>query len=601
MVDVNDVVDHLTEFVRELGQANGALLQTGGRSEVRGRTVAYGQVERVGRCQFELYLVHVQIGDDAVQERLLGLLPQLENRRQNRHVLQLVLRRFDLFGLLGRLRVVGQLVFVLVLLLGQVAVVHGVQLRVLHLAEQIRRELVALLALERRIDEVERVQLAEPNDHAVLENVRVGDLEVIYKCLRLRVLVRRHGDDAVDVGDDAMLRLHVAADQVQMLPVVQGVLFASYVRVRRVRAADLGERLRKHVLSHRLTVLRTDLDEERVALLLIHVAALLAFRCVVLRLLSDVEREYAQALVVLLLDHQRTVVVLENVLLNVLAQALDGLQVRVLVQVGQIRWYDQLHETVVVRVLLLQAVLLENLLHHELTVLLGGQQQSLVGHVLVQLLAEYSQRAAGLLTALVHELLQLLLELLLSSSAHHRLWVRDRSRERGLRQFIVQLLGQLLFALLAVLQFALFLALLQLLLLAPGQFAFERVVARLAVQRLAVVEAGQHGLLVHPAQQKATLSIVLVPVQLNDQRLLGAVQLALLAALVYLVERVLGEREHANVWSELLDQRLDHVVGGCGRRDSNALCGDLLTSILEVESHHTSEFQVLEREEKKVN
>jgi hypothetical protein len=52
--------------------------------------------------------------------------------------------------------------------------------------------------------------------------------------------------------------------------------------------------------------------------------------------------------------------------------------------------------------------------------------------------------------------------------------------------------------------------------------------------------------------------------------------------------------KHSHIWTELFNERLDDGLRGGCRGNANALGGDLLTSVLEVESHNTMELEVLQ-------
>ena len=61
------------------------------------------------------------------------------------------------------------------------------------------------------------------------------------------------------------------------------------------------------------------------------------------------------------------------------------------------------------------------------------------------------------------------------------------------------------------------------------------------------------------------------------------------------VERVFGHVQHLHVRTELLDERLDDGLSGSRGRNPDAFGGNLLTGILEVVSHHSVEFILLQK------
>lgn len=68
-----------------------------------------------------------------------------------------------------------------------------------------------------------------------------------------------------------------------------------------------------------------------------------------------------------------------------------------------------------------------------------------------------------------------------------------------------------------------------------------------------------------------------------------------------LVQGILGHRQHPHVGSKLLNEGLNHCLTGGVTGDPDALSGDLLARVLEVESHDTVEQKVLwERKEERV-
>ena len=115
------------------------------------------------------------------------------------------------------------------------------------------------------------------------------------------------------------------------------------------------------------------------------------------------------------------------------------------------------------------------------------------------------------------------------------------------------------------------LLLLQLLLLPLGELPLETGVL---LGRL------WHGaLLVDPSQKEPSLAVVLVPVELDQERLLLRVE-SPLSALVDLVERVLRHFEHLHVRTELLDEGLDDVFRGGGGGDADAFRSNFLTGVV---------------------
>lgn len=88
------------------------------------------------------------------------------------------------------------------------------------------------------------------------------------------------------------------------------------------------------------------------------------------------------------------------------------------------------------RVGLVHAVLRQHFSDDGLRAVTDGQQEGLVRHIAAKALAVDLQGAAGVGAAVARpKLLQLLLQLLLPSPAHHGLRVGDGARERRLGQF----------------------------------------------------------------------------------------------------------------------------------------------------------------------
>ena len=78
-----DALDEDSDFGEEQGETVGPL---GGREVglvVSGGAVARGQVQSVGRGEFEADGGRVHVGDDGVEERLLGVLAELQDGGQD--------------------------------------------------------------------------------------------------------------------------------------------------------------------------------------------------------------------------------------------------------------------------------------------------------------------------------------------------------------------------------------------------------------------------------------------------------------------------------------------------------------------------------------
>jgi hypothetical protein len=109
-------------------------------------------------------------------------------------------------------------------------------------------------------------------------------------------------------------------------------------------------------------------------------------------------------------------------------------QMAALVLLG--RFDSNLDEAIVGRLLPVLAVLFQHLLNDVGGRVLDGEEQGLVGHVLAESLAVYLERSARVGASILGaELLQLALQLLLTSATHHRLGVRDGTGERRVRKF----------------------------------------------------------------------------------------------------------------------------------------------------------------------
>ena len=129
-------------------------------------------------------------------------------------------------------------------------------------------------------------------------------------------------------------------------------------------------------------------------------------------------------------DSERVFVVLEVVFSRDLRHLVAG-AVR-----GRSMEVGHLHEAEVVRLLPVQAVLLEHLFDDERGRVVDRQQQGLVRDLLAERLAVNLERAAGVRASVfAPELDQLLLELLLSPSSHDGLGVRNGPGEAGVGKF----------------------------------------------------------------------------------------------------------------------------------------------------------------------
>ena len=62
-----------------------------------------------------------------------------------------------------------------------------------------------------------------------------------------------------------------------------------------------------------------------------------------------------------------------------------------------------------------------------------------------------------------------------------------------------------------------------------------------------------------------------------------------------LVESILRHVEHLHVRTEFFYESFYDCLSGSSGRDSNALCGNLLAGILEVETHDSMELEILQK------
>lgn len=121
------------------------------------------------------------------------------------------------------------------------------------------------------------------------------------------------------------------------------------------------------------------------------------------------------------------------------------------------KFFVYLDETIIVGIFGAEAVLVECFLDSERGRVLVGQEQGLVGNVGLERLAVHLERAAAVA---ILDLFQFVLEFLLSTSCHHDLGVRDRTREIRIGHFFVQVLGHFALLFLLFLVLVLFLLLL---------------------------------------------------------------------------------------------------------------------------------------------
>lgn len=171
-----------------------------------------------------------------------------------------------------------------------------------------------------------------------------------------------------------------------------------------------------------------------------------------------------------------------------------------------------------------------------------------------------------------------------------------------------------------VLQFVLFFLFLQLLLFPLGQLTLEltalgtrfsgRVPTPAAVALIAKIRprgglgrTDHLGDIIDPAKKEPALPVILVPVQLYQERLLLQTETSL-AGLMDLVERVLRNLQHLHIGTELLDEGFDDESGGGSRRDPDAFGGNFLTRgcimRLVIKPHHSMELKLLKHRKKKL-
>lgn len=63
---------------------------------------------------------------------------------------------------------------------------------------------------------------------------------------------------------------------------------------------------------------------------------------------------------------------------------------------------------------------------------------------------------------------------------------------------------------------------------------------------------------------------------------------------VYFIKRVMWKRQHAHVWPELLDERVQHILCGGRTRHSDTLGRNLRARVLEEEAHDAIEVELLQ-------